>query len=378
MTKTKNIYLHIGMTKTGSSAIQAYLSKNAGLLGLQGIDYPFPEAESVISSGVCTGNLLHVMQSVASSQKLEMSISAMGEKYIVPILSHVINNSGRDRILFSGEFMAKHLSVRNIDLISENFSSHKITIICYVRDVYYHYLSAWKQAVKVGETTLDFWDFSSEKINSNNNVWNRLDDFFTSGWDLRLVNYDFHKSNLLASFFEVLGLESTLQTSEEVLGYKNMSISFAQAEIITLTRSILNFSDVAAGFISKYRSATSDVSDPYFPDIDERLLEQHHKIIERINSKLPKDQYLRSTALKDFSNSELLFSRNDLKELMIAIKNKIDKKDVSPGNGLLIEGIPNDFDPEIYLLLNPDVSKANMDPYVHYKNHGKFEGRRFK
>jgi hypothetical protein len=63
---------------------------------------------------------------------------------------------------------------------------------------------------------------------------------------------------------------------------------------------------------------------------------------------------------------------------MIAIKNKIDKKDVSPGNGLLIEGIPNDFDPEIYLLLNPDVSKANMDPYVHYKNHGKFEGRRFK
>jgi hypothetical protein len=247
-----------------------------------------------------------------------------------------------------------------------------------VRDIYYHYLSAWKQGVKVGKTSVNFWEFASQRINSSNNVWNRLGDFFKSGWDVRLVNYDFNKSNLLASFFEVLGLKSIFQTSEEALGYKNMSISFAQAEIITLTRSILNFSDVAAEFVSKYRSAPSDFSDPYFPDIDERLLEQHHKIIEQINSKLPKDQYLRSTALKDFSNSEFLFSRNDLKDLLSAIKNKIDKKDVSPGNGLLIEGIPNDFDPEIYLLLNPDVSKANMDPYVHYKNHGKFEGRRFK
>lgn len=378
MAKQKNIYLHIGMTKTGSSAIQAYLSKNAGLMGAHGIDYPFPEAESVISSGVCTGNLLHVMQRLASSQKLEMSISMMGEKYIIPVLSHAINNSGRDRILFSGEFMSKHLSMRSIDSISENFASHKITVICCVRDVYYHYLSAWKQGVKVGQTSLDFLEFATEKMNLANNVWNRLNDFFTSGWDVRLVNYDFHKSNLLASFFQVLGLESTLQASEEVLGHKNMSISFAQAELITLTRSVLNFSDVAAEFISKYRSAPSNFSDPYFPDIDKRLLERHHQIIEQINSKLPKDQYLRSAALKDYSNSELLFSRSDLKDLLIAIKNKINKKNESSVNGLPIEGIPSDFDPDVYLLLNPDVSKANMDPYFHYTNHGKFEGRRFK
>jgi predicted metalloprotease len=74
----------------------------------------------------------------------------------------------------------------------------------------------------------------------------------------------------------------------------------------------------------------------------------------------------------------LLFSRSDLKDLLIAIKNKINKKNESSVNGLPIEGIPSDFDPDVYLLLNPDVSKANMDPYFHYTNHGKFEGRRFK
>jgi SAM-dependent methyltransferase len=33
------------------------------------------------------------------------------------------------------------------------------------------------------------------------------------------------------------------------------------------------------------------------------------------------------------------------------------------------------FDPELYLLLNPDVKRAGVDPVKHYKNYGKREGR---
>ncbi|HEY6531315.1 MAG TPA: hypothetical protein VIY72_03365, partial [Acidimicrobiales bacterium] len=40
--------------------------------------------------------------------------------------------------------------------------------------------------------------------------------------------------------------------------------------------------------------------------------------------------------------------------------------------------IPEDFDPVGYLLANPDVLAAQVDPYEHYLSSGKDEGRRWR
>jgi hypothetical protein len=40
--------------------------------------------------------------------------------------------------------------------------------------------------------------------------------------------------------------------------------------------------------------------------------------------------------------------------------------------------IPADFDSLAYLLLNPDVLHAGVDPVQHFINHGKLEGRAYK
>lgn len=40
--------------------------------------------------------------------------------------------------------------------------------------------------------------------------------------------------------------------------------------------------------------------------------------------------------------------------------------------------LPADFSPEEYLLINPDVKKAGIDPTVHYLNFGLQEGRTYK
>jgi hypothetical protein len=42
------------------------------------------------------------------------------------------------------------------------------------------------------------------------------------------------------------------------------------------------------------------------------------------------------------------------------------------------DGLPADFDPETYYRLNPDVKAANMDAALHYKKHGRAEGRRYR
>ena len=40
--------------------------------------------------------------------------------------------------------------------------------------------------------------------------------------------------------------------------------------------------------------------------------------------------------------------------------------------------LPSDFDPAIYLALNPDVRAAGVNPRQHYLRHGMIEGRPYK
>lgn len=40
--------------------------------------------------------------------------------------------------------------------------------------------------------------------------------------------------------------------------------------------------------------------------------------------------------------------------------------------------LPPDFDPKTYYLLNPDVALSGVDPGLHYLDHGKREGRRYR
>lgn len=40
--------------------------------------------------------------------------------------------------------------------------------------------------------------------------------------------------------------------------------------------------------------------------------------------------------------------------------------------------VPDDFDPDIYLTLNPDVVGTPLNPYEHYSNHGIAEGRQYR
>lgn len=45
---------------------------------------------------------------------------------------------------------------------------------------------------------------------------------------------------------------------------------------------------------------------------------------------------------------------------------------------LAVSALPSDFDPSVYLKLNPDLRAANADPRAHYLYHGVHEGRRYR
>jgi len=44
----------------------------------------------------------------------------------------------------------------------------------------------------------------------------------------------------------------------------------------------------------------------------------------------------------------------------------------------LMNGLPADFDPEYYLVINADVKEAGLDPVQHYLNFGRAEGRIYR
>ena len=43
-----------------------------------------------------------------------------------------------------------------------------------------------------------------------------------------------------------------------------------------------------------------------------------------------------------------------------------------------LDGLPTDFDPKTYMMLNPDVAAAGDDPTTHYLAHGRTEQRRYR
>ena len=55
----KDLIFHIGLPKTGSTAIQAFLARNIEILDEHGISYPFITEETASAGRVSEGNALH-------------------------------------------------------------------------------------------------------------------------------------------------------------------------------------------------------------------------------------------------------------------------------------------------------------------------------
>jgi hypothetical protein len=73
------------------------------------------------------------------------------------------------------------------------------------------------------------------------------------------------------------------------------------------------------------------------------------------------------------------FSTEDMARFMQTVRTVLDGVEVSgKDNRSRQDGLPEDFDPVEYLLRNPDVAAAKVDPIEHYLTYGRFEGRVYR
>lgn len=373
----KRIFIHVGVPKTGSSALQAFLSLQADVLERQGISYPFCEAEVTVNAGTCTGNLLHVIQKKATAEGFQSNLAGLTAHYVPFALDAAVAAARCDTVLVSGEFITPYLTPSLIDYFQTLSRRHRVTFIGFVRDVHDLTLSGWKQHVKARGETRDLPDYVAAALDKGFFSLRKLCMLLHAGLDVRVRNYDTVRRDLVGALATEIGFDpAKAGFLSQSSGQKNVSLSYWQAKAIILAQST-GSQRLGAMLVNRFLREPDRRRDPYFAQIDAELLQFLRSDLALLNENLASDEQLRTTLRVDADNSELGFPP----DIVAKIIDTLHQSDASPIVQLKSAAhplLPKDFDPQVYLLRNPDVAAARMDPTYHYLHHGRFEGRTYK
>ena len=148
----KKLFLHIGLGKTGSSALQSWLSLNAEAFSKQGVDYAdlVPQAKTgEVSSG--NGYPLH---NACVNQDFEEVERLLNTTYFFNRRNHVALVSCE---LFQG------LRMPLLEKLNDTFIKCDIdvTVIVYVRSIYEQLYSTYLQGIKRSSIAHRFGEYVS-------------------------------------------------------------------------------------------------------------------------------------------------------------------------------------------------------------------------
>ena len=375
----KDLIFHIGLPKTGSTAIQAFLARNIDILDEHGISYPFITEEMASAGGVSEGNALHEFVRLAKQDGIATSYKDRAPTFFAKMVENAIEQSEHPTILISGEELSALTVLMHFRELSK---LHKVRIIAYVRDPYDIVCSSWKQQVKVSGESRSFPEFVEDMGRFTERVSiNRLAEYVRSGLDVTALSYDSCRSRLIESFLEAIGVKTPLERLSGFVGKThNRSLSFEEASIVVMTYKCGGL-DCAPHLLASFQKRAAPFDDPVISEVDEQILNKFYDDIETLNALLKPDQRLRVAPRKGISLSDMAISHENVGVLLKVLSEAVAKRPASedrPSQEWLELGLPDDFDPERYLLLNPDVARAGLGAEYHYLNHGRWEGRVYK
>jgi hypothetical protein len=190
----KEIYIHVGPPKTGTSAVQKWLSSNPSILKEHGIYYPY---HSVDINGVSSGNVRNIYD-VDKAKKFTLNKDRLSE------MLYAFNLSDYSVLLLSSEFF-----FRRMDELKAYIPHAKF--IAYVRNPMEIKESNYNQSVKR--------HFQLEKINAtrSNRLPNmaRLVEFTDTcgAQDVYLRPYGanyFKRGNIVSDLLSVIGIDANV------------------------------------------------------------------------------------------------------------------------------------------------------------------------
>jgi hypothetical protein len=376
------IVFHIGAPKTGTSAIQRFLAANIAPLRAAGIDYLNGEQNRGYLH--TTGNGMAIFLNAERAEPDRKQLQGVIASYL---------GSERTTIVSCELLYAISAPHWNEIIDACRAAGAAPSVIYYVRNVYPFYLSTYNQTVKHDRATESFEEFvTGNSVFSCRTV---LDFFATSlGPDhLSVAHYDSHRDDLCRHFLGLLS--ASADPSDFAFDHARVNRSLDEGELRLMQ--IANRFPQAhfPGELSNLLIASDPdraTERPERPEIVALLTYRHGEDVAAINARYfggepllqissgnPADVASGTGAadapaerLFEWAVAKLASSRHEnFNELLAEARGLGARARRHPA-------ISSDFDPAAYLLANPDLLLARVDPYKHFLNHGHKEGRTWR
>jgi len=284
----KNLFLHIGFGKTGSSALQVWLHNNADQLRTHGILYPRESSAKIDDYAITSGNGVRLFRALKEGSVDQLIKDA-------PILDgvDVLYSSEVLQELNEDEFLKLHSVAKSHD--------YNIVIIAFVRDLYDILYSAYMQLVKrhLMHKTFHEYGLSTQTLQQFH-VLRKFEQRFD---DIRLIHYDGAlESGIEKAFCAKIGVDPN---SMEVMAKRKVNRSLTSVELEILRQANEFFTSKFAPN-NRFSSTISDALIYANPEAEtEILLDQevinHLETTFRSTIDTINDTYFSEPALKVFN-----------------------------------------------------------------------------
>lgn len=201
-----DIYLHVGLGKTGSSSLQAFFSDNISTFS--NIDLFYPTDLNSLSSG--NGHLL------------TSAIERNDITFFLSLKDHLYSIFSREH--FAREFSSLSLFSTLSGSLESHFKPNQIHVIVYIRNPDHHCYSLWSQKIKNSQSKLSLRKFSLG-YDSYTILSQFLGHVRKRNWIIHLVDYDQNAASLIPSFFSCFHGLNTSSLSFDHSPYINESPS---------------------------------------------------------------------------------------------------------------------------------------------------------
>jgi hypothetical protein len=383
MVQSRRLILHIGAPKTGTSAIQRFLASNIENLRLIGMDYL--NAEPPRADFHTTGNGLPIF--------LYFERAEVGPKKLESLVNGYF---GAQRTAIVSSELLSSIAAVGWRHIIDACQAQNITpfVIYYVRNVYPFYISTYNQAVKHDGVTESFEEFVER--NSVFNCADRLT-FITEliGANcLNVAHYESEQKNICEHFFSLISPTAHKSSFELHAARVNRSLDEAELRLMRIANQYPKAQfpgELSNILISSDPNRCSEK--PSRPEIIQLLTTRHIHDVSQINTRYfecrdtlkiggPVPTSLEDTTLAtapaeklfEWAMARLDSTRHENFQQFLDEARAL----AARSRKVIHPDIPPDFDPAAYLLANPDLLMARVNPYKHFLNHGHAEGRSWR
>jgi hypothetical protein len=216
------IWLHIGLPKTGSSAIQAYLRRQRDQLSSAGIFYaPGPKEEEDAGWTISSGNGVRLGRQLSETPEPVYDDDPLGNfvaRFVSP--DHAVS-------LVSSEHLAGARPER-LARLKQGLKDRPVRILALVRDFYGHAFSMWHQSIKRSGYAGTFGEFARQYNDPQSRVLETYAQVFGPE-ALKVVHYDSSADRLIPATCEAMGLEPPADASAPVV---NRSLTPVEAAVL--------------------------------------------------------------------------------------------------------------------------------------------------